>query len=638
MSGIAGIYHLDGQPVCQQVLAGMVGMLAHRGPDRSGIWNNAAVGFGHCLLNMLSPSAYEKMPLVSRDTSYVLTADARIDNRKELIGRLGIPFSTSASVSDHLLILSAYEKWGESCLDQLVGDFSFAIWDAKAHRVFCARDHVGVKPFYYTVQGSRFAFASELKALLTLPGMHRQLNEEKVGDFLAGVFEDTSNTYYKGFYRLPAGHYMTIQPEGVEVKAYWQLDPSKEISLGSDEEYAMAFREHFEEAVACRLQSDYPVGSLLSGGLDSSSITCMAREVRARDRGEPINTYSVVFDTVSECDERPFIQKVLSQEGYNSHFVVGDTLDPMLPLMDERLLSAEDEPILAPNLYLTWSIYKMAQEHGVRVILDGFDGDTTVSHGVGYFNELARSGRWLTLFSEAKWYEKVQHGSARAILGTYMGHYIRMYRLLLRVNHRLHRIVSHQENVRVSWKDRLHSAFIQEHGFVERFKALNSGRTGLPEDERHHHYRLLTRGVMAYTNEMIDRATALCGIEARFPFWDKRLVEFCLALPPEQKLHQGWSRWVLRKALDGVLPSEIQWRPGKSNLGPSFHYAIQQYEQQHLENALGRDADFIEQFVDMGVFRKTYQRFVTKTANDDDILAIWKVLSLTQWLKGTNFE
>lgn len=317
MSAIAGIYYLDDRRVNRADLARMIDILAHRGPDGSNIWSERAVGFGHRMLWTTPESLLEKLPLVNQSGDLAITADARIDNRDELIAALAFNDRPSEKITDSQLILAAYEKWGDRCLEHLLGDFAFAIWDGRNQIVFCARDHFGVKPFYYYYRaGQVFVFASEIKALLCLSEVPRRLNEVRIADYLTAMMEDKSNTSYQGILRLPPAHTMTVSyGGGIRLRSYWSVDPSRELRLNSDEEYADAFRELFTEAVRCRVRSAFPVGSHLSGGLDSSYITCIARELLPQEAGSVLHTFSNIFDDVAQCDERPFIEAVLAQGG-----------------------------------------------------------------------------------------------------------------------------------------------------------------------------------------------------------------------------------------------------------------------------------------------------------------------------------
>lgn len=271
MSGILGIFNLDGRPVDPQCLKDMWSILSHRGPDGGSVWMDGAIGLGHQMLWTTPESLIEQMPFIKPGPGLAIVADARIDNREELITKLALKNEPATSRTDSQLILSAYEKWGEDCVDRLIGDFAFAIWDGRAQSLFCARDHFGIRPFYYFYKnGSCFLFATEIKSLLTVPIVPRRLNETRVADYLDSFVEDEEITFYQDIKRLPRSQLLRISRTACKFRQYWSLDPKHEIRFSSNEEYAEAFREQFFQAVACRLRSAFPVGASLSGGLDSS--------------------------------------------------------------------------------------------------------------------------------------------------------------------------------------------------------------------------------------------------------------------------------------------------------------------------------------------------------------------------------
>jgi asparagine synthase (glutamine-hydrolysing) len=457
------------------------------------------------------------------------------------------------------------------------------------------------------------------------------------------VFDDTAITFYRHILRLPPAHSVTVIPEGARLQTYWSLDPAHELRLGSDEAYAETFRELFTEAVRCRLRTAFPLGSLLSGGLDSSSVTCVARQELARDGGHRLHTFSAIFDEIPECDERPFIRAVIAQDGLESHYVHGDQLSPLTDL--DRVLWHQDEAFYAPNLCLNWGLYVAARQQGVRVLLDGFDGDTTVSHGIGYLDELARAGRWFTLVREIRGYTRNFDLSFRKLLKYHAWRYglapmiarsrpLRLARRVWRAAPWRSPRRGHQSADRSVPGTTLHPDFVQRIGLAQRCQALQHARSVPPRTEREQHYRTLIWGVMPFTLEVLDRAAAAFGIEPRFPFWDKRLVEFCLALPPEQKVQRGWTRMVLRRAMTGVLPVEVQWRRRKSNLGPSFHHGLLTYERARLEEMILRNPGIIEKYVDIAALRQAYHRFVLRETTED-AMEIWKAVSLGLWLQHT---
>ena len=235
MSAIVGIYFLDGRPVERTDLERMVQSVVSLGPDGAGLWSEGPVGLGHRMFWTTPESLHEKLPLVNETGDLVLTADARIDNREELIAALGVTGRPHEAISDSALILGAYEKWGERSQEKLLGDFAFAIWDRRKQVLFCARDHFGVKPFYYYRSGRAFVFGSEIKTLLCLSEVPRRLNEVRIGDYLASLLEDQAITFYQDVFRLPAAHSITVSSYERQPMHYWSLDPSREVRLASNE-------------------------------------------------------------------------------------------------------------------------------------------------------------------------------------------------------------------------------------------------------------------------------------------------------------------------------------------------------------------------------------------------------------------
>jgi len=302
MSAIAGVYLFNGDSVDEKDLKRMNDSMPHRGPDGSGLWHDGSVGLAHQMLWTTPESLHEKLPFEA--DKLVITSDSRIDNREELLPELGL----SEEVSDSEVILKAYGRWGRKCVDRLLGDFAFVIWDKSKEELFCARDHMGVKPFYYCYQADKsFTFATEIKALFAW-GVPREINEAKIGDRFERITNDQEITSYRMILRLPPANFLIIAIDGLCKKRYWDLDPEHEIRFGSDEAYSIAFREIFTKAVTCRLRSVFPVGSMLSGGLDSSSIVCVSRKLLPRKH--PLKTFSIIFDTIKECDERQYIDSV----------------------------------------------------------------------------------------------------------------------------------------------------------------------------------------------------------------------------------------------------------------------------------------------------------------------------------------
>jgi len=627
MSAIAGIYYLDEQPVDCAAVGRMVDILAHRGSDASGIWSEGAVGLGHRMLWTTPESLHEQLPLVNQTSDLVITADARIDNRDELIVALSLSDRPSGKITDSQLILASYEKWGDRCPEKLLGDFAFGIWDGSRQRLFCARDPMGVKPFYYYRSNRVFVFASEIKALLSLPEVPRQLNEVKVAYHLSLLFEDQTITFYQDILRLPAAHSITVGCAETQIRLYWSLDPSREVRLHSDQEYAEAFREIFTEAVRCRLRSAFPVGSTLSGGLDSSSIACTARKLLAELGSQHLHTFSAIFPNLPKedlrlIDERRYIEAVQALGGFESHYVSADCFSPLI-----ELLWQDDEAVAAPNLYMHRALYSAAQQQGVRVFLDGLDGDSTVSHGWGYLTELAYTGKWKTLVTETTAISRRYKLLRRRLIWKYS-----LRPLVVEPAVQLWQVLRGSTQPTGFVNSFLSLSFAQRVGLAERAQALLSNSSTSAHTARQEHWRSLTSGLHSYGLEVTDKGAAAFSLEARYPFYDRRLIEFCLALPPEQKLHQGWTRLVMRRAMTDILPPEVQWRVHKANLGPNFKRRLLEYERETLEAAIN-EPQIIEPYVDVQALRAAYNRYASKPLQSkQDAIAVFATVTLALWL------
>jgi asparagine synthase (glutamine-hydrolysing) len=624
MSGIAGIYYLDGRPVERGDVEKMIDSIAHRGPDGSGVWTDGSVGLGHRMLWTTPESLHEKLPLTNKTGDLTITADARIDNRDELIPTLNLNGRPRETIPDSEIILAAYEKWGEKCPEKLLGDFSFAIWDKRNHKIYCARDHMGVKPFYYYHSNKAFVFASEIKALLSLPEVPCRLNEVRVADYLVEMFEDKGITFYKEILRLPPSHRMIVSHEKALIGSYWTLDSSEEIDLGSNDKYAEAFLDIFKRAVDCRLRSAFPIGSLLSGGLDSSSIVCMARQLLLQGGKGRLHTFSAIFDDVRECDERLYINAVLASDGLEPHFVHADRISPLADL--DHVFHYEDEALLGPNLFMHWSLYNAAKAEAIRVLLDGIDGDTTVSHGIAFITELARAWQWKTLALEIKDLSKHLNKSPIEMLW--------------------HRVIKPlaPEAVRQAWRilrrrnqpawarnSIINPDFARRIGLKERIQALQGEWSKPARTEKEHHLRGLASGLIPVILEMADKAAAAFSLEPRYPFFDRRLVEFCLGLPPEQKLNQGWTRMVMRRAMVNILPEEVQWRHSKSDLSLNFIRGLITFERNRLEQVILDESKIVDTYVDTAALRKVFRRYIEE-AREDDAFKVWIAVTLAMWL------
>jgi len=658
MSAIAGYVRWDDAPVDAELLKAMAGALIHRGPDRQAQWCNGSVGFVHCLLQTTSESFTEPLPYATADL--VITADARVDNRQSLITRLGAP----PDIPDSKLILETYRRWGPACVEHLVGDFAFAIWDQQQQHIFAARDPLGVKPFnYYMCSTTCFAFASEIKALKVLPDVPQRINDFAIADFLLKRFHHRTYTFYQDVWRLEPGHLMIVSRSNLRTYQYWKPDPARTIRYASDEDYAAHFREIFTEAVRCRLRSSSSAGVLLSGGLDSASIAGTIREICGPQQ-DAFSSFSAVFPNVPRSDERLYIEDVVAQGRIKPFFFHADQKGTLPDI--ERLFWHLETPFATPNLFLTWELCQIASQCGVRVMLDGLDGDTAVSHGFGYLAELAFQGRWSDLKSEiddlAQQWKPNAHRSF--FYRSYVFPILTLYTRQLRWSALLETVqqISTISNVsqtqlittyilrplipqsmRIMWSTlrkrnsvspqilnpvfaRRMTAYLLQHDIAQLGKYP-------PRNDYDVHARNIQDGLIPLALEKADRTAAAFQIELRHPFFDQRLVEYCLALPGDQKLRHGWSRFILRRAMGDRLPPAIQQRSDKTNLGFNFAHVFLTYERALIDSVLA-DPVAIEPYVNLDFFQNLYHKTINNTtSNPTDVMIIWLVVVLNIWLK-----
>ena len=638
MSAIFGIHNNDERELDRAEMPRLAAHLAYRGPDASGIWVETSVALGSCLLRTTPESAFEKMPSGDAFGRGLITADARLDNRDDLIAALGLGHLRRSSVTDSQLILEAYLKWGEDCPTHLLGDFVFAIWDCRTRTLFCARDQFGVKPFHYCQIGSRFAFCSSVDGLLQLPWVPRRLNEQRLASHLTTFFGDTAATFYADILRLPPAHSLRLNKHGLRLTRYWTLDPDCETRLNSDAEYVEGFKSIFEEAVRTRMRTNGNLGAMLSGGLDSSSIAATAGNLMTETGRGPLATFSALFDEVPQSNERQYIETLVRHCGFSPSYLAADQCNPFQA--PPELARTQAEVHVAGNLFVNWGLYGLARQRGVRVMLDGFDGDTTLSHGVAYLSELARAAHWVKMGRLVPAVASVSGISAPRIFWSYLwneGVWPRLPASAQKVCRGVAR------RWRTANRTGPGPCCVLNPGFVERIgvrKYRASLRdTALPpaRTERTSHYQSLMWGVMPATLEMLDQTAAPFGMEVRCPFWDRRLVEFCLGLPPRFKIRDGYTRWILRKSMDDLLPKEVQWRPDKSNLGHAFRHCLTKHGLRNLRDADTVANKWLQGYVcakHLDISRRRFQ----EEGGDGEALFLWQVANLTLWLERTGLK
>ena len=503
MSGIAGIVHFDGATVDPRLLRGMTDSMAVRAPDREQIWVDGPVGFGHALLRTTDDHGDDRQ-LTTLDGEVWITADARIDARTDLVRKLDARVDGSLRrSSDAELILHAYDVWGERCVEHLLGDFAFAIWDGRTRSLFCARDHFGVKPFFYATVPGGVVFSNTLDCVRLHPEVSTALNEVAIADFLLhGWNQDPAATTFAGVQRLPAAHTLTMEQAGHRTRRYWTIPSDGRLRYRRAHEYVDSFKELLRVAVGDRLRAN-AVSVAMSGGLDSTSIAATARQLMSDRNGRsPLRAHTVVYDSLIPDNERHYAGIAAEALGVPISFFAADQYRPF----DGWEQSSLRTPEPASDPFLLMRLRLLRQVAGdSRVLLCGDGGDEVL---------------WCSYVVDVLGKMTLRE------LGGQIGRSLVLYR----------------QRPGAGIRARLKGRATSDHEHPLRPEA----------------FRRLTTSPWAWHFESSDPGVTGIPLETRYPFLDIRLVTHLLAMPPFP-----WfiNKLLLREAMRGTLPEGVIGRP-----------------------------------------------------------------------------
>ena len=610
MSGICGIVNLDGSSVDRELLHVMTLFMTFRGPDAQNVWVDGLVGFGHTQLRTTFESECEHQPC-SLDSRVWITADARIDGRDELKNKLVVNGGGKfAKATDTDLILQAYDVWDTDCVKHLIGDFAFAIWDGNKQRLFCARDHFGIKPFFYAQIDHHLIFSNTFNCVRKHPAVSDKLNDLAIADFL--LFEDNkepASTVFVDIQRLLPAHMLTWSAgAGLEVKRYWSLPTDLGVRHRTAGDYVEHFKELLDAAVADRLRTNR-VGLQMSGGLDSASIASVALRILSQQpQAFQLQAQTVVYDYLIPDQERYYSSLVAKHLGIPVHYIAADNYQ--LFEKWEHPKTWFPEPVHQPQALIFADACQNAASFG-RVSLTGWDGDALLSESLRpHFRSLLHKRQYLRLFGgllryaasqrqliPSGWRKKLTHRSSAAGSLTvpddgypdWLNPEFEV-RLDLRNRWRQHSIVPQVDHSIRPYAYRSYQSLLQHVSFFENYDA---GSTGLPLEYRH-------------------------------PLLDLRLLDYCLSLPLQPWLIK---KHILRVAMRGVLPKLVYMRP-KSPLAGFPHVELLKRAPSNCFNNFPEMSD-LETYVDRDKLKK-----IAKLRSDTN--SSWnsmRPLSLLLWLK-----
>lgn len=603
MSGIVGIINRDGEAIDRQLLQQMTEFMAYRGPDDRQIWIDGNVGFGHAMLRTTAESSLEKQPC-SLDGEVWITGDVRIDGRKELIEKLNGDIAIE-TVTDAELILRAYRVWGEDCVKHILGDFAFAIWDKSKQQLFCARDHFGVKPFYYAHIADNLIFSNTLNGLRIHPKVSDNLNDLAIADFLLfGYNQEVDTTTFADIQRLPPAHYLTWSNLGLNIKRYWTLPLDGYLRYKRPEEYVEHFKELMATAVSDRLGTN-KVAVSMSGGMDSTTIAATACQLLNKSGGTfDLRAFTVVYDRLIPDRERYYSGLVAEALGIPINYLVAD--DYTLFEKVEQPLLQRPEPTNFSLLAIVVDRLKEIAAHN-RVLLDGNGGDPVFYSWGAYFYFAHLLKNW-------------QLGSAISSTVKYVVSHKRLPQPGVRSQLKRWLGIRPQLPAYPRWLNADFSAKLDLRGRWEEFYREKP----LIHPIRPEAYQQLTSLGWTYLFESCDPGVTGLPVEVRYPFFDLRLVNYLLAIPPVPWcLHKE----LMRVAMRGILPALVCQRPKTPMLGDPTTVLLEQSDSQWIDKF--EATPMLAKYVDQNAIP-----LVSGTQqNANEVWINLQPLNLNQWLQ-----
>lgn len=560
MSAVGCLINLDGEPVQPDQLDRMARGLSRYGSDRQQSRIFGDLGLVQAMYRVLPEDSVDASPRTGGDGRFASVFDGRIDNREDIGIRLGISQAELTGFSDGDLLIRAFEAWRHDTPAKLIGEFTFVVADLLERTMFAARDQMGKRPFFYTLQKNRFVGSSMPGGIFCFPDLDREINPERIADFLLLNFHDAASTYFRNVWRLEPAHWMLVKAGRITTHRYWDPNNIADVRYSRNDDYVASFKEHLDVAVRAQLRSRSDVGMFLSGGLDSPTVAWSAANILA-ERGRKLFAYTSVPAPTLRTDPRPNIY------GDEREFV--SAIAGMLPNLDVNFVDAAEHTIRGPlqttlpdyyapprnltNFYWLHAIMERARDRGLRVMLNATMGNMTFSYdGVNSFWQMLGSGHFRSVLAFLRRQPYGRFGILRPIakhmlLPALPAAWWLTYR---------RRWLGHDFN---KWEfSAISESFDKETSAAQRAKTIGFDPTFRSSvNGRAMRIDILTRGAAVEGAELNAADRATFGIDHRDPACDLRLVEYCLGIPDEQYILDGKPRSLVRRAMRGQLPDQV---------------------------------------------------------------------------------
>jgi asparagine synthase (glutamine-hydrolysing) len=624
MCGIAGFVNTDRSDAYgHSILRRMTDIISHRGPDDSGVFEQSGVFLGHRRLSIIDLAAGHQ-PMANEDGSVHIVYNGEIFNHSDLRPELERAGHVYGSHCDTETIIHAYEQYGADSIARFRGMFAYVLWDKNKQRLFCVRDRLGIKPFYYYWDGKLFAFASEIKALLQHPAISPRLEQELLPEYLAFGYISEERTLFSGIRRLMPGHHLTLDLSGsrpnLSIHQYWDVPESKPDLSVTDADWIADCRRRVEETIRMRLMSDVPLGMFLSGGVDSSTIAALMKRMVTG----PVKTFSVGYSE-AEFSELGYAKQVSDAIGTEHHEVVLGMDDFFNSL--HKLIWHEDEPIVWPSSVSLYFVSKLASEH-VKVVLTG-EGSDELFAGYGRYRFYQWNERWLGK------YKMAVPGPLRSRIRQFIG-----ATSLLSGAHRRklqHTFLGLGETIESLYIDNFYSAISQ--GEQQKFGYSGGGASPYGNFLRYWNQRpgasplarMLYADQKTYLVELLmkqDQMSMATSIESRVPLLDHTFVEFASRVPEHMKLRGTEGKYILKKAVEDLLPHDILYRK-KMGFPTPLRQWLMDPRAESLLQVLRRKDGLVQDCLDMGAVDELLDRHRRGLVDATD--RIWRLLNLQIW-------
>jgi asparagine synthase (glutamine-hydrolysing) len=590
VTALAGIWNFAGDPAARESCARMLSAQAVYGPHGTNAWADGGVALGRALFRSLPEDRFDRQPLAGAEGRFRLVADVRLDNRDELAEALGFDGAAARTMADAQFLLAAWERWGERAFDRLLGDYAFALWDAAERHLVLARDPLGMRPLHYHRAAAFVAFASMPKGLHALADVPLAPDEATVTDLLARLPESGPGSYFAGISRVEPGHFVVVGARGAEVRRHWQPVPNT-LRLASADAYAEALRAEFDRAVGARLRgADGRVASHLSGGRDSGAVTATAARLLAASGGTVTAYTSVPREGYAEPDpagrmgdEGPLAAATAALQPNIEHVLVRTGGRAMFERLDRDFYLFERPLHHLCNQQWVSAINDAARDRGGGILLTGQMGNVTISYaGIEWLAQLAGSGHWLRLARESRALVRAGRMRWRRAAATSVGPWLPMpvWRLLRRA---LDGSADPLAGV---------SAITPRQRLASRIDA-RSAACGTNLSDRPGRDPWETRIAVLRRADPGNYGKGVLGgwgLDMRDPTADRRLVEFCLSVPPEQYLRQGQPAALAARAFADRLPAAVLEGRRKGLQAADWHMALSE-DRASLRQEIARLAD-----------------------------------------------